>query len=217
VRDGKLHCPEFPEAVKLVEVPHEALRKKLAHLSLHHFDLMFAAQCLAVLAGRDKPGEPDIVRRGLWHAALVATYKCFGGSRARASLKRDDIYDEGDQRDTFDYFKHLRDKHIVHDDNDHAQAHVGAVLEKLGVEPKVTEALCFTMFTSTVDQQNTASLRCVVDKAIGWVESEIDTISDAITAAMNEMRYAELDALPGIGASKPTNDTIAITRTTPAK
>jgi hypothetical protein len=172
-----------------------------------------------VLARRDKPDAPDILRWALRHAALVATYKCFGGSRGRASLKRDDIYDEGDQRDTFDYFKNLRDKHIVHDDNDHAQAHVG-VLKKPGVEPTVTEALSFTLFGSMVGQQNTASLRCVVDKAIQYVESEIDAVSDMITDSMNQMSYDDLDALPGITASKPTKPTkesIGVTGSTPVK
>jgi hypothetical protein len=217
LRDGQLVCPDFPDAAKLIAVPDLAQDKRLAHLCLHQTDLAFALQCLDELATTEPAEPPDVVRRALWNAALVAAYKCFGGSRARTRLDPSLIFDAGDQRDTFDYFKHLRDKHIAHDDNDLAQAIVGAVLEFPDVEPKVPEVLCTVVLFLTVGEQNMGALRCVVDKALAWVINEIDVVSDEIRGAMNEQTYEELDGLPGVKVNLPTNGTIGVTRSTPAK
>ena len=48
-------------------------------------------------------------------------HKCFGNSNARSSLKRDVIYTDAAQRDTFNYWRNLRNKKIVHDENDVTQ------------------------------------------------------------------------------------------------
>lgn len=212
--DGNLHFPDFPNASKFVEIP-PALGKRFAHLGLHQADLLFAIECLDELDRTLQPGEPTIAQRALWHAALIATYKCFQGSAARFKLARDNICKEGPLRYSFDYFKNLRNKHVAHDQNDMAQAHVMAVLERPGAEPKVSEALCLCVVGSTVEPQNSASLRSVVQAALDWVEEQIDFAAEEIVSRMNGWSYDELDALHPIQGKVPTLESIAVTRTAP--
>jgi hypothetical protein len=212
--DGNLYSPDFPNASKFVEVP-VALGKRFAHLGLHQTDLLFAIECLDELDRTLQPGEPTIAQRGLWHAALIATYKCFQASAARFKLVREDICEEGPVRVSFDYFKHLRNKHVAHDQNDMAQAHVMAVLERPGTEPKVSEALCLNVLGSTVSQQNSASLRGVVQAALAWVEERLDVAAEEIVNKMNGWSYEELDSMPPIQGKQPTLESIAVTRSAP--
>ncbi|WP_006246420.1 hypothetical protein [Mycolicibacterium tusciae] len=215
-QEGNIEIYGLPDGTELVEVPAE-LGKTLAHLGLHNSDLQFATECLDALTARATSTDegPDIVQQALWNAALVATYKCFGDNRARERLKVVDIF--GEKRQTVDYYWDLRRKNVVHDENDLAQAHVLAVLNQAGAEPKIFDVLCSVMEFTDADTKNAAVLRWVVDMARAWVEEQIEMRRSSIADELNNWSREALDALAPMLGRKPTTDTIGVTRVTPTK
>jgi hypothetical protein len=219
VRDGGMHLKDQSDDVlaKIVQVPDE-LGKALAHLSLHSIDLQFATECLDEL---DRLGYPrnggDITCQALWHSALVATYKCFGNSNARSSLKRDVIYTDAAQRDTFNYWRNLRNKNIVHDENDVTQSHVVAVLRRREYAPKIDNMYVISLVGLTVCAENSAKLRGLVDTAREWVRAETDKLRQEVMAELNAMTYEDVDALPPVNIPDSTNESVGRTRISPPK
>jgi hypothetical protein len=214
--DGNLELTGYADAAKIVEVPGE-LGKRLAHLGLHLSDLNFADECLHAMTARGPSlaNGADIVQQALWNAAVVATYKCFGGNGARSRLIVADIF--GEDRQTLDYYWNLRRKNVVHDENDLAQAYVLAVLEHPGIGPKIREVLCGVMDFTHADVENAAVLRWVVETTRDWVWKEIETLRSSIAAELNSWTYEALDALLPMRGRKPILDTIRVTRTTPGR
>lgn len=75
------------------------------------------------------PVEKHIVRQSLWRSAIVHFGKCFGKSASRFQLNPNAIW-KGNQSalEAFKYYKDLRNKHVVHDENSYAQSIPGAIL-----------------------------------------------------------------------------------------
>ncbi|WP_099039731.1 hypothetical protein [Mycobacterium neglectum] len=146
LRDGGVHLTEqSPEGVikKIVQVPDD-LGKELAHLNLHLTDLGFAVECLDELDGLGYSAEGGITRQALWHSALVAAFKCFGNSKARSRLVTETIYTDAKQLEACEYWLNLRNKNIVHDDNDWTQSHVMAVVREYEYEPQIDNIYVIT-------------------------------------------------------------------------
>jgi hypothetical protein len=62
-------------------------------------------------------------REAMWRSAIVHLLKCFGDHEARFSLQPRQVYrgEPPEAIENFEYFKGLRDKHLVHDENSYAQ------------------------------------------------------------------------------------------------
>lgn len=215
--DGTMRLKDHPpHLAKAVAVPDD-LGKQLAHMSLHAIDLVTALEYLDELDKRGYPDTPETADYALWHSALVATFKCFGNSNARGRLNPDAIYIDAAQRDVFDYWQNMRNKNIVHDDNDVTQAWVVGVLRLPGHEPKVDNVYTFPLVGVTVAQENSAALRRLVEVAQRWVGAEERRLKTELLAQLNAMTYEELDALPAPIVNTPTETSVSITRSSPPK
>lgn len=208
------HIEGYPNAVKFAQPPDD-LSKAYAHLWLHYEDLHFAHQCLSRLA-KARPDDRILVQ-ALWHSALVATFKCFQFSKARESLIRDNIYESGIQHEVFDYLKNIRNKTVVHDENDWRQVLVGAVINRPSEPSKVEAALCFALSVGAPGQTDITNLGLVVERAIEWVQQQFDTKADSIVDELNTWSYDELTALPDAKLDVPTAASVGNTRTTPRR
>jgi hypothetical protein len=209
----------YPDAAKLARVPDD-FGKRLAHCRLHEVDLLFARECLEQFdheRGEDHDGPTKTVCMALWHSALNSTFKCFGWSRARQGLDPAKIYGEGSDRDDFDCLKSLRDKNITHDDSDWSQAIPCIVVAKPGIEPRVQDALCIVVRTDSAGDGLIASLRLIIEKALNYVEQELDDQTASILDMMQTWDYRNLTALPGVRGNMPTTKSIAVTRDTPGR
>lgn len=212
---GILRILDYPDAVKVVDIPPD-LGKMLAHCVLHQRDLNFAQQCIQELIDT-QASTSNITKQALWHAALIACFKCFGRSHARSKLDPSDIYDEGIQRDVFDYLKDLRNKHIAHDDNDIAQALSGAIVASKESGRKVEDAFCLATYGDTLTPEDLNNLRLIVQAAAQWVDERIEREAEAI---VNELRTWDYDAilnLPQMVWTKPTVESVHVTRATPGR
>ncbi|MDA1090283.1 MAG: hypothetical protein O3A85_08235 [Proteobacteria bacterium] len=141
--ESGIHVDGYPTADRVVRmVGKQAL--KLAALRLHESDLKFCHDAMQQLGLIDKllptgaNNKSDMnahtLRTALWTSILVKYFSCFGSGKRSLRLNAEDVLkDEAPEAlEIFQFFKDLRDKHIVHDVNNYNYSETGAVLEADG-------------------------------------------------------------------------------------
>lgn len=211
--EAGLHIEGFPDAVKVVTI-NGPEAKWLADLSLHKEDLEFADACLDAI--NQTPESPIVAREALWRSAIVHFMKCFGNG-ARFQLSAEKIY-RGETKEAlmaFEYFKGLRNKHVVHDENSYAQSIPGALLNNGTKDYKIEKIVCFAAFGATLEHGNYGNLKLLIEKARTWVISEFDSLCERLTAVLEKESYDKLLSREAITYRVPTVEDISRTRKTP--
>ena len=211
--ESGLYIEGFPDAVKVVTI-NGPEAKRLADLSLHKADLEFADACLDAI--NQTPENPAVAREALWRSAIVHFIKCFHSS-ARFKLSPEKIYKDEmpEALVAFKYFKYLRDKHFVHDENSYAQSIPGAILNNGTKSHKIEKIVCFAAFGATLEQGNCGNLKFLVSKARVWVASEFDSLCERLTATLEQECYKDLLARDAITYRVPTVDEISCPKDPP--
>jgi hypothetical protein len=147
-RENTFHLEDFPDAVKVIKTTGRQSRR------LHKNDLDFAFECLETI--NRTPREPQILHDVLRQSAIVSFIKCFGGSKARFSLDHKVIYKHhAGAAEVYKLFYSLRNKNIVHDENSYTQSLPGAVLNKDGMDHKITKIVILSVTGKTLEQKTT--------------------------------------------------------------
>jgi hypothetical protein len=145
------------------------------------------------------------VRRALWQAALGSTMKCFQNSNSRSEkLDAETIFGSDathPARAAFDVLKALRNKHVLHDENDWMQPIALAIVAAPGHQPVVSDIDCIVM--EGTDTAHIGQLGMVVDAALAWVNQEMDKQTEVIRVDLLARDYADLIALPPPAGNTP--------------
>jgi len=202
---------DFPNGVKVVRVLGEDARK-LADLGLHRSDLRFARESLDAI---NHPNITPHIQESLWRSAIVHLYKCFQFSESRASLRADEVYAgaPAQARLNFDYFRNVRNKQMVHDENSSTQSAVIAILND-GTKTRKVEAvrslaISFQMLGGPQGQPNYESFYQVVQRVNDWVGKEFDKLEKQIYADLEKLTYQELSAMPSVTSRVPLTSEVA--------
>jgi hypothetical protein len=180
----------FPDAVKVFSL-NGPESKRLADLALHRHDLEFALGCLEVLAEGAIQGSFQQI--ALWQAAIVNYVKCFGKSSSRFSLDFKTVFrNEPDAHEPHQYFKSLRDKHVVHDENSYAEMRAGAVLNGPDSQSKIAKIVCFGAFGVGIEDDNYSNLMLLTSHSLRWVVNEFDVLCNRITDQLEQLPYENL-------------------------
>jgi hypothetical protein len=111
------HVDGLPDATHFVELTGH-LPKQIAHLALHKADLEFVLELLRQI----NKVEDEVVKEALWELAIIRFIKCFVGGSARIQLDENTILAKTPGAMTvFEFFKNIRNKHFVHDENSYTQ------------------------------------------------------------------------------------------------
>lgn len=156
------------------------------------------------------------MREALWRSAIVHFLKCFGNG-VRFQLAPQKLY-EGEPPEAllaFNYFKCLRNKHLVHDENSYAQSIPGAVLNNGKKEYKIEKIVCFSAIGATLKQGNYGNLKLLIQKARAWVAPEFDALCERLAAKLEKESYEKLLARDALTYRVPTIDDIPHTRKSP--
>jgi hypothetical protein len=189
----------------MIAIPDE-YTKAYVHLFLHRTDLFRAREFLAEF---DKLGvpTPNLVRPGyampvvaqsLWLSALGATMKCFQRSVSRKKLDPARVFGADKTqpvRAAFDLLKDLRNKHVLHDENDWMQTVPYAIYADAGNnQAKFGDINCVVL--EGTDIAHIGQLRTVVDAACDWITEQIDIHTEAIRADLQGRAYSAVAAMP---------------------
>ena len=203
----------FPDAAKVIQIKGPK-SKQLADLSLHKTDLEFAFECLETI--NQTSDKPWVVRQALWRSATIHYTKCFGGNKARGQLDSNKIYKgNSDALTAFNYFKNLRNKHFIHDDNSYAQSIPCAILNKPAKSYKIEKIVCFSAIGETLEQGNWNNLHLLIQTARKWVVVEFDILCDTITKELEAKPYEDLNNLEPVTYTVPKIDDLKKNRNAP--
>ena len=209
--DEGFHVEGFPNAVKVLRISGPKA-KRLSNLALHKDDLDFALECLEAI---NRTTE-RIVRQALWRSAIVHFAKCFGQSQSRFALDPEKVYKgDHDGLTVFEYFRDLRDKHIVHDENTYSQCLPGAVLNQKEAGHKIEKIVCLSVIADTLHQDAYADLHLLITRAREWVISQFDTLCNVLTTDLESASYGDLINREGITYTPYKTTEVAITRDKP--
>jgi hypothetical protein len=187
--DG-FHINGFPDSVKIINLDGPEA-KRLADLFLHKLDLEFADFCLNTI--NQTPLENMTLRLALWHSAIIYYTKCFGRS-TRFQLSQKKIYKNEPPAAIiiFDYFKNLRNKHLVHDDNPYSQCKPGAIINNGAKDYKIDKIICFAATVNTLNEGNFGNLKLLIKDAKKWVDEEYDVLCERFTRELERYSYDDL-------------------------
>lgn len=189
--DIGLQVEGFPDAAKVINLKgHKA--KRLADLALHKADLEFANDCL--IAIKSCTLKDRLMREALWRSAITHMFKCFGNSKSRFQLDKNRILkNEGSTAMiVFQYFKDLRDKHFIHDENSYTQGLPGAILNKKGKNKKIAKIVCLYVWAETLTPDNYSNLKTLVDKTQSWVLNQFNKLCSDIYENLENEPYEVL-------------------------
>jgi len=203
----------FPDAVKFVQIT-EPKAKRITDLALHRTDLKFALECLEGI--NLVAEEPASLRQGLWLSAIVTFMKCFGKNKSRGPLSYKKIY-KGKKvaKEVVEYFKSLRNKHLVHDDNSYAQCQTGAVLNKRECDHKIAKIICTAFIGDTLDSTAYSNLHSSITHALEWVEEEFEGLCNLLTPELEAVPYDDLFNRKQVVYTPPKIEEVGKTRATP--
>jgi hypothetical protein len=211
--DSGYYIEGFPEALKVFTIE-GAQSKRLADLALHKTDLDFAGECLETI--NQVSNKPSVLRKALWQAAIISYIKCFGNSQARSQLSAENIY-QGNKPAliAFNYFKNLRNKHFVHDENSYAQSIPGAILNRREKLCKIEKIVCLSVKAETLSQVNYQNLHLLIQTTRVFVVSKFDMLCETLTKELEAHSYDNLLNRKAIIYRAPTICEIEFKRNTP--
>jgi len=212
-RESGLHIEGFPDAVKVLRID-GSRAKRLSDLALHKADLDFAENCLDAINLTTE--DAYVVREALWRSSIVHFLKCFGDAGARFQLSAKKIFkaEPPEAMMAFEYFKGLRNKHLVHDENSYSQSIPGAILNNRNKGYKIEKIVCFSAIAITISQDNYNNLKLLIQKSRVWVIAEFDKLCEVLTEELERESYEKLFGKPSINYQLPMIDEIHRKRNT---
>ena len=115
----------------------------------------------------------------------------------------------------FNYFKFLRNKHFIHDENSYAQSLPGAAINDGTKSYKVEKIVCLSTVAVTVSKANYSNLKLLIRKSLDWVEAEFDKLCESLTTQLEEESYDHLAAGDAIVLKVPKDNDIGKHRVGP--
>lgn len=205
-----LHIDGIPDAVHLVRLDGPEA-KYISDLALHRSDLEFAAECLAEI-NRQRP-EALFPREALLRCAIVQFGKCFGRSASRSRLDFDVIYGaDKEGLEIYEYFKSLRDKNIVHDENPLSRAIPCAALNDGSKAYKVEKILTLSVLIQSLESASYSNLSLLISTALEWVVNQYEVTCEKLTKSLEAESYQNLRARPTVTYNKPMVDDVHLRR-----
>ncbi len=180
----------FSDAAKVIKIDGPKV-KRLNDLLLHRMDLEFSEYCLNAINKVHK--EENQLRQSLWRSAIVNYFKCFASNKSRSQLSEIRIYKSDSMAlEIFTYFKNLRNKYFIHDENSYTQSISGAILNQGNKSYKIEKLITLGILGETLEDANFSNLSLLIKIAQRWVDHEYDVIAKDITRELEAIPYDEL-------------------------
>ena len=210
-RGGALHVEGYPDAVALKRID-DPIARQLKAIVLHCSDLRFCCDALAALTSLDRTSE-SLFAEALWVASIARYFKCFGANKSRMPLVPTKIFaGEVGALEVFQYFRHLRDKHVIHDENAYSQSFTAVALNAQDARFKVADVISMVITASTIDDRHIESLSHLAGHTFSWVEQKRDELHFRLGSRYEGESYAKLSSLPDVKYETPTAEKVSTGR-----
>jgi hypothetical protein len=200
--NGNLRLDGYPDGARVIALTSREARQ-LEHYAAHQMDLEFAKNCLDRIVNQADIGTQE----ALWRSAIIFYHKCFTGGSARSTmLKERKVYKGNDLAlQAFAYFRDLRNKHLIHDENSFSMVSVGAIVNSGNKPYKVEKIVTNAGYMVTLQEANFGNLNLLVDGAINWVNAAYLEICEQISRDLEQEEIADLLRRPELQVKVPTH------------
>lgn len=201
-----------PHRKVILKQINDHVAKQLQAIVLHEVDLYFCCYCLNELASLDCEKESDLAE-AFWISCIARFFKCFGGSKARSQLSARKIFKSNPQgNEAFKYFKALRDRHIIHDENPFSEAFVAIAINPPEHKNSVAQVFGGPVHLFTINSADLKRLRQLIDTTLAWVSGKRVELEKALTVTYGQWTRDRLLALPDVTTSCPDPNDVFRTR-----
>jgi hypothetical protein len=205
--DGnKIFIEGLPEdVVDIIDISNVLPAQKLHLTSLagHRIDLSFTKTCLNLI---NEVAEKQ-AQVALWRMAVIYYCKCFSQPAKGAGRKplnpskilKNDEVGQGIHSE----FIALRNRHLIHDENNWLQITVGATLYGPDKDKKVEGLSCTTFEGESLGRENFANLFLLVERALSWLNPEYEKLCSHIVRELEKLPRETLINQPRITYQAP--------------
>ena len=188
----------------------DAIAKELKAIALHGVDLAFCRYCVNELRNIDCEKQSERAE-AFWIACITRFFKCFGYSKSRSRLLPDEIFGTSESSDSFEFYRALRNKHIVHDENPFSDAHVVVALDAVNLDETSVEArFAYTFYI--IGGEEIERLQQLVETTLCWVTSKRVELESTLSSNYSQWTRKKLDSLPNLEVSAPSLTDVFETR-----
>ncbi|WP_312828538.1 hypothetical protein [Pantoea anthophila] len=190
--NGNIEISGIPDANRLFKLP-KSISKDLTDLNLHMTDLNISLESLDYIQNNPQLDRNNVCE-SLWRSSIIHFIKCFtdqvrgGGKGSRTKLNENEIFSnfEPAALEAFKYFKSLRNKHIVHDENAYLQSLPGVVLNDGTKDYKVEKVICASFLAVTLEQANFSNLYNLVSTTLKYTIKLFDEECNRLTTLLEQ-------------------------------
>jgi hypothetical protein len=221
----------LPEGVVKIASFSQLLPVQSFHLSSfagHRVDLTFAKTCLDLINAADSNWQ-----KALWRVAVIYYCKCFSQTNKRGvsdqvveadrqssanrpgrrplhpnKVLKNDVQGQARHR----HFMALRDKHLVHDENGWLQAITAVAIASPDKNYNVERVIYTVLEGGSLRQEDLSNLSLLIEKALSWVNSEIDGLCIYITNELEKVPRERLLSQPNVKYRSPEAEEVHLPR-----
>jgi hypothetical protein len=188
------------------------VEKQYRAVVLHELDLRFCQSCLRELKSLDYNKQSELAE-AYWVSCITRFFKCFGQSKARPNLPASKIFKtDADSTSKFEYFRALRNKHIVHDENPFSDVLVTVAVNASDRGTPFVEVFGAPIHLFMVES-DLVRLEDLVNKALEWVGDRRRKFEEQLTATYCRWPREKLLALRDVVIQPPSDKDVFSTRT----
>lgn len=148
--------------------------------------------------------------------SITQYMKCFGSSASRGQLSAEKILKGAALGlEIHNYFKDLRNKHIIHDENDVAQCWPGAAINNGEKSYKIEKIITFSLTADTLLKESYSNLDKLITMSLDWVKDEYEKVCISLTSELETVPYQDLINRESVAHRKPEIDDVGIARERP--
>lgn len=196
--DENFYIKGYPNAVHLGNISNDSDAAELLDLALHQADITHCVVAIEWLMDDAFISSDSFLVQSVWLACIGRFFKCFGKSKARKQLSIHDIVanEPLDARRVFDYFKALRNKHLIHDENAYSQGIVGVVVNAPDASIRIADIVTSVTTSRTDDQEHIRAFGQLVACVNLWLGSRREEIHQILARRYENYEYEDLLKLP---------------------
>ncbi|MBL4889531.1 MAG: hypothetical protein JKX97_05875 [Candidatus Lindowbacteria bacterium] len=116
--------------------------------------------------------------------------------------------------DVFNYFRNLRNRHFIHDENAYTRCTPAAILNKRDFDYKIEKVFCINISAETLTPENRSQLQELTNVAGAWVVKELEALYKTLMEELENESYEDLYKRKTPGIRGPSVDEIGKKRQT---
>lgn len=209
---NKMHIENYPKAARFVRYDFKH-REILRSLYVHEKDLeqsLMLAKGIKIDPSNGSDNSDSFAR---FYTSLGLLISCFKRAKGRRKLISAEIFDgQAEAKKVFEFFEALRDKHIIHDENNFSSCVIGVVLNHPGSENFVEDIVTFQLKLDMRTEGNIQNLQNLIAFVLEKVKLKRKSIWKQAMEELKELPESSWKDIPNVTWKVPSVEEVNKTK-----